>query len=98
MDIKEVINYLSNNSDKLIEKGYTITMTVSNPKREINTLCFGCVTDALMGIFNIVMGIEKDFLQNHTKEEWAMLVQQSKSCVAFAKTLVKRIQETEGMT
>lgn len=38
MDIKEVINYLSNNSDKLIEKGYTITMTVSNPK-EKSTHC-----------------------------------------------------------
>lgn len=97
MDIKDVISYLSENCNELIERGYTVTMTVSSPKGDINTMCFGNVTDELMGIFNIMMEIEKDFLQSHTKEEWRMFVQQSKSHVTFAKMLRKKMQEMEEL-
>ena len=95
MDIKDIINYLSENCDDLIKQGYTVTMTVSSPKGDINTICFGKITDELMGIFNIMMEIERDFLQSHSKEEWRMLVQQSKSHVSFAKMLWKKMQEME---
>ena len=98
MDIKEVINYLGDNSDKLIEENYSVTMTVTFPNGDTSVMCFGSMVNELIGITHVMMNIKEDFLKSgRSEKEWKMLEQKVRSDAAFSRILRKKMKEMEEM-